>query len=148
MAALRELDHRLAPLRRAVEVGEAVADDERRAARVTACERIAGLAAERDRHRLVEQRDPLIDLPLAHERATELSERHAFDVRVAGRVREVERGPGVALGVCQVVGALCLLDREPSELDTRADVREQAPGARDPARRLGVPAVDACSPAR
>ena len=55
MAAIGERDDRLAPLGGALEIGEAVAHHERRAARVAARERIARLAAKRDGHRLVEQ---------------------------------------------------------------------------------------------
>ena len=69
--------------RGASQVGKLVADDERRAAGVAARERVAGLAAERDRHRLVEQRHALFDAALAHDRPAELGERHALDVGVA-----------------------------------------------------------------
>ena len=83
----RELDDRLAPLRRAVDVGEPVADHERRTAGVTTGERIARLAAEGDRHRFVQQRGALVHAPLAHERAAELCQRHALDVRMRDRER-------------------------------------------------------------
>ena len=126
-----------------LQVGEAVADHERRAARVAAGERVARLAAERDGHRLVEQADPLVDAPLPHGRAAELGERHALDVGIAQLVGDVERRARVALGLGRVGRALGVLDRQPAVLgagrlpSSRRRARAQPPGGR------GVAAVDA-----
>jgi hypothetical protein len=78
--ALCERDDLLAPLRGAVEIGEAIAHDERRAAGVAARHRIARLAAQGNGQRLVEQRQALLDAALPDDRAPDLSESHAFDV--------------------------------------------------------------------
>ena len=133
-AALGELDDRLAPLGGAVQVGEAVADDERRAAGVAAGQRVARLAAERDRHRLVEQRHALLDAALAHDGAAELGEGHALDIGVGELVGDLQRGARVLLGRGGVARPLGLLDREPAELGHRALAGEQAPRPRTASR--------------
>ena len=142
-APLGELDHGLAPLRGALEVGEAVAGDERRAAGVAAGERVVRLAAEGDGHRLVEQRHALLHAALAHDGVAELCQGHALDVGVGEPVRDVQRGAGVPLGVRGVLRALGLLDLEPAELGNVARAVEQPPRPRQPAGGGGVAAVDA-----
>ena len=141
-APLGEGDDRLAPLRGARQVGEAVADDERGAAGVAARERVARLAAERDGHRLVEQADALLDPPLPDDRAAELRERHALHVGVGERVRDGEPGARMALGVGRVGRPLRLLDRQPAQLGHRALPVEEAPRPREPAGGRGLLAVD------
>ena len=68
--------------RRPPQVGEPVADDERRAAGVAARERVARLAAEGHGHRLVEQPHPSSTRPCRTTARAELRERHALHVGV------------------------------------------------------------------
>ena len=145
-SALGELDDRVAPLRGALQVGEAVADDERRAACVTTGQRVARLAAERDCHRLVEQRHALLDTALEHDGAAELGQSHALDIGVVELVGDAQRGTRVLLRGRGVARALGLLDREPAELRDRALAGEQAPRPRQPPGRRRVLAVDAMLP--
>ena len=142
VAALGELDDRLTPLGGALQVGQAVADHQRRAASVAAGERVVRLTAERHGHRLVEERHALLDATLAHDRPAQLRQGHALDVGVAEVVRDLEGDAGVLLGGGRVAGALGLLDRQPAELGDRALPGQQAPGARQPPCRCRLPAVD------
>jgi len=122
--------------------GEPLADDERGAAGVAGGEGVLRLAAERDRHRLVERRGALGDAALAHQRAAELRERRALHGGIAELVGDRQRGAGVALGRGRVLGALGLLDLEGAALGARPALVEQTPRAGEPARRGGHLPVD------
>src|SRR3712207_7889942 len=58
---------------------------------VAARQRVARLAGQRDRHRLVEQGHALLDAALADDRLAQLRERHALDVRVRQAVGDLQR---------------------------------------------------------
>jgi hypothetical protein len=95
-APVSELDDCAAPLGRAIEVGKPVACHERRAARVTDRERVAGLGG-RDRHRLVEQGETFLDLAGVDLRQSELGEPRRLQVMVIQGLPDFHRVAGVAL---------------------------------------------------
>lgn len=107
---------------------------------------VARLAAERDRHRLVEQRHALLDAALSHDRAADLGQGHALDVRVGQLVGDLQGCTGVLLGGCGIDRTLGVFDRQPAELRDRALTGEPAPSPRQPSCRRRVLAVDARLP--
>ena len=110
------------PLRSALELGGDGADGDRLAARVDGGLRSAALAAERPRHRLVEQRDALGDLAERDELGTELAHRAQLKVGVAVLSRGVDRLPRQHLGAPRV--ARLAGHRRPAERDPSAQRRE------------------------
>lgn len=71
--------------------------DERLAARVADRERVAGLAAHRGGHRLVQERHPLLPAPARDALHAELRERGDLEVRILHFPRDLERAARVLL---------------------------------------------------
>ncbi|HET7487573.1 MAG TPA: hypothetical protein VFJ85_06550 [Acidimicrobiales bacterium] len=99
-----EAVHRLHPLRRPFEVEVAGADQHRHAAGVRRRQRITALAGQRRRHRLVQQRHPLIGTALLHQRGTDRGHRQQFEIDVAARPADLQRLAGQAFALDRVVG--------------------------------------------
>jgi FAD/FMN-containing dehydrogenase len=138
-AAPEELRDRPSPVERTLRVGEALAGGQGRAAGVADRQRVVGLPAGGDRHRLVQQRHSCLGLAAGDPRAAGVAQGGSLEGDIPDSPRQLHRTLRLFLGLLGRRGALRTLDVEPHPGGAIPAPLEQAgPPAQPAVRERGV----------